>query len=228
MVRQLSFYFVLLSFCFGAATSLGFEVDSTEDSSIDFANINAEVSSKIIHFTWNVNAEKDGDYFLIEKSLDKKTWSPVTRVESIENHKDRHTYSVSEINFAEGINEFFRISRIDRYGNTQVLDIINVHQPILNQFLLIPLQGEVDKKIRLSYDSRISAHGEISVVNEVGKLMFNTKVHHESGYNSYVLDIKNYPEGNYVVVVTDQYSNKTSRMLKVYNAKKKKRSWFGN
>ena len=228
MVRKLSNYLVLFSFLFFTTGSFGFEVDSTEDSSIDFASMDAEVSSKIIHFTWNVNAEKDGDYFLIEKSLDKKSWTPVSRVESLQNHKDRHTYSVSEINFAEGINEFFRISRVDRYGNKQVLDVINVSQPILNQFLLIPLQGEVEKKIRLTYDSRISAHGEISVVNEVGKLIFNTKVHHENGYNSYVLDIKNYPEGNYVIAITDQYSNKTSRMLKVYNHKKKKRSWFGN
>ena len=89
------------TFIISSFSVFGFEIDSTEDSSIDFVAIEATLSSKVIHFQWDVNTEKSGDYFIIEKSTDKVNWRKVSRVESIENHKERHTYSVSEINLAE-------------------------------------------------------------------------------------------------------------------------------
>lgn len=54
-------------------SAFGFEIDSTEESSVDFIAIEATLSSKIIHFQWDVNAEQSGDYFIIEKSTDQQS-----------------------------------------------------------------------------------------------------------------------------------------------------------
>ena len=138
MKRSSKIAFVL---CFSmfSFSSLAFDVDSTEDSSIDFLSMEATLSSKIVHFKWEVEAESKGDYFIIEKSIDQENWAEVKRVESIENHQDRHTYEVSEINFAEGVKEFFRIIRVDAYGSISELDRVNINQPVLTNMMLIPV-----------------------------------------------------------------------------------------
>lgn len=214
----LSFLFFMCTF-----TSLAFEVDSTEESSIDFITIEATLSSKIIHFQWDVNAEKQGDFFIIEKSTDRSNWVQLTRVESIANHQERHSYSVSEINMAEALHEYFRISRVDIYGDTTELDVINVNQPILSNLSLIPIQGKVDEEIRLSFDSLILSTGELVVQNMQGEVQFKTMINSEKGYNHYLLQIKNYPPGRYLITIKDEFGNKTSRSLNVFDASRKKR-----
>lgn len=201
----------------------GFEIDSTEESSIDFIAMEATLSSKIIHFQWDVNAEQNGDHFIIEKSTDQQNWVKLSRVESIANHKERHTYSVSEINLVEAKNEYFRISRVDEYGSVTVLDEININQPILSNLSLIPIQGKVDEEIRLSYDSMIWSHGEVSVTNQLGEMRFKTNLYSEKGYNHYLLNIKGYPPGRYIIVIKDEFGNKTSRALNVYDQSRKSR-----
>ena len=204
-------------------STFGYEIDSTEESSIDFIAMEATLSSKIIHFQWDVNTEKSGDYFIIEKSTDQQKWIKLTQVESIANHKERHTYSVSEINLAEAKNEYFRISRVDAYGVTTVLDEVNINQPILANLSLIPIQGKVDEEIRLSYDSLISSHGEVVVTGQDGEMRFKSNIYSEKGYNHYLLNIKDYTPGRYIIVIKDEFGNKTSRALNVYDDSRKRR-----
>ena len=211
------------TFIISSFSVFGFEIDSTEDSSIDFVAIEATLSSKVIHFQWDVNTEKSGDYFIIEKSTDKVNWRKVSRVESIENHKERHTYSVSEINLAEAGHEYFRITRIDAYGEEKILDVINVSQPILSNIYLIPVQGKVENQIRLSFDSLINAHGTIKVLNGNGENVFLTNNYINNGYNNYTLDIKSYPAGRYLIVIQDEFDNKITRSLNVFDESRKTR-----
>jgi len=223
MLRSIHLILASVGFFLSTLTIYGFEIDSTEDSSIDFVSIEATISSKIIHFQWDVNAENSGDYFIIEKSIDKKNWKKVSRVESVENHRNRHTYSISEINLVEAKEEYFRISRVDAYGNIEILDVINVHQPILSNLSLIPIQGKVENQIQLSYDSMICSHGEIEVVNQDGKTKFKNSIYSENGYNHYLLNIKNYEAGRYLIIIKDEYGNKTTRALNVYEKSKRRR-----
>jgi len=227
MLRSFQIVIVTTSLFFSSFVMYGFEIDSTEDSSIDFVSIEATLSSKIIHFQWSVDAEKSGDYFIIEKSIDQKNWKKVSRVESIENHKNRHTYAISEINLAEAKNEYFRISRVDAFGNNEVLDIINVNQPILSNLSLIPIQGKVENQIQLSYDSMICSHGEVMVINQDGETKYKNSIYSENGYNRYLLDIKSLNAGRYLIVIKDEYGNKTTRALNVYdNSRKGRKSKF--
>ena len=222
-MRTIQLILVSAGLFFSAFSAFGFEIDSTEESSIDFIAIEATLSSKIIHFQWGVNAEQSGDYFIIEKSTDRQSWVKLTRVESIANHQERHTYSISEINLIEAKNEYFRISRVDAYGTKTVLDEINISQPILSNLCLIPIQGKVDEEIRLSYDSMISSKGELTVTGQDGASKFLSKVNSEKGYNHYLLNIKGYEPGRYIIVIKDEFGNKVTRALNVFDESRKRR-----
>ena len=213
--------FVVLMFSHHSSAYV-FESDSTEDRDISFISMKATLSSKIIHFRWDVEREEKGAFFQIEKSTDKESWRKVTRVKSVGNHNQRHTYEVSEINFAEGVHEFFRIKRIDNSGKETVLDVVNINHPVLTNMLLVPIQGKVNKLMALSYDSKISGFVNISVVNEEGDVAFETQQEVVEGYNRLELNIKLYEGGNYVVKIRDAFDNKISKRLTIYNKRRKR------
>lgn len=76
-----SFWIVPSSIAFGNYAP---KVDSSEESSIVFLQMKAVTSSKIIHFSWDVDAEQNGDHFIVEKSIDNgNSWEQVTLVASL-------------------------------------------------------------------------------------------------------------------------------------------------
>lgn len=221
MIRFIPSVLVVLSSCLLSFSSLAYDVDSTEESSISFLSMEATLSSKIVHFKWEVEAESKGDYFIIEKSIDQENWAEVKRIESIENHDDRHTYEISEINFAEGAQEFFRILRVDAYGSISELDRIDINQPVLTNMLLIPVAHKINKELTVSYDSMISSNSHLRVYNQQGELVVQKNVSQSEGYNRLALSIKGFEKGDYKVIIEDQFGNKIARRLTVHGAKRK-------
>ena len=220
MIRTL----LLLAFLFPSISILAaYEVDSSELSKIKFDKLEVMVASRVVHFKWDVNEEAKGARFIIEKSVDKINWKEVKKVESLGDHKERHTYQVSEINFAEGVKEYFRILRVDDSGAIEELDRIEINQPILTNMLVLPPQKKTASEIVVSYDSMISSKGVVYVKDEAGKIVYDKNLSFDEGYNRLALNLKKFQKGAYVVVLRDEFGNKITRGFNVY---KKGRSKF--
>jgi hypothetical protein len=202
-----------------------YSIDSTEESSIEFLQLEATVASKVIHFKWEVQREQKGDYFIIEKSIDESTWKEVSRTKSIGNHLEIHTYLTSEINLAEGAMEFFRILRFDGYGNYSELDRIRIHQPILTALLLIPVRQKTKKEVILSYNSKIASSGTLIMKDKGGNIVIKKSMKLAEGYNRYVMNVKKINDGEYTVTLTDQKGNSLQKIL-VVGAKSSRRTKF--
>ncbi|MDG1334248.1 MAG: hypothetical protein P8P74_18080 [Crocinitomicaceae bacterium] len=193
------------------------KVDSSEESSILFVQMKAVSSSKIVHFSWEVEEEQNGDHFVVEKSIDDgTTWARVSRVESIGNHKERHTYKISEINMIEGITEYFRVRRVDVDGETKVLDAININHPILYNMKLIPNPKNVRKATTISCESLICSDGVMKVYNSDGELIQDRKLNLSKGYNRCQIEVKKLEPGEYRVSIYDEFDNKLTKRLVVH------------
>lgn len=180
---------------------------STDASTIDFVKIEAILTPKVIHFKWLVNSEQKGNYFLIEKSVDEENWKFVTQVKSIENHDELHTYLISEINLAQGANEYFRITRIDQNDVKSELEIINVSQPILSNLLIIPVSKNINKEIITAWNSMLCSDGVVNIYDENGTWIKQKKVHQKEGYNRLILNIKSFDKGKYTLILNDEFGN---------------------
>lgn len=193
------------------------KIDSSEESSILFVQMKAVSSSKIVHFSWEVEEEQNGDHFIIEKSIDDgENWTTVSRVESIGNHKERHTYKISEINMIEGITEYFRVRRVDVDGETKVLDAVNINHPILYNMKLIPNPKNVRKATTISCESLICSDGIMHIYNSNGELIQKRKLNLSKGYNRCQIEVKQLDPGEYRVTIIDEFDNKSSKRLVVH------------
>ena len=225
MIRSLTFALAVFCSSFLSFSTFAFDIDSSEDSSIDFLSMEATLSSKIVHFKWQVEAESNGDYFIIEKSIDQENWVEIKRVQSIENHKDRHTYEISEINFAEGVQEFFRILRVDEYGAISELDRVDINQPVYSNMLLIPVAKKLNSDLNVSFDSLISSKGVLRVYNIDGEVLIEQKLDQSEGYNRTMLSIKSLVKGAYRIVIEDDFGNTISKSLTIHGSKKSRRKF---
>ncbi|MCH2225395.1 MAG: hypothetical protein MK066_11560 [Crocinitomicaceae bacterium] len=219
-MKFISFLFATLlmsSVSYAFVSSYRVYNDSSEVSSIDFIKMQAIVSARIIHFSWDVAAEKNGHHFIIEKSTGEGTsWSKVTRTESIGDHKDRHTYEISEINLPEAVSEIFRIRRVDVNGDSEVLDSFSVNQPVLSNLKLIPDPKKPNRSIGITYESLINSKGVMTIKNKNGEEVERIKLELSDGYNRLVLPLKNFESGDYIIVIKNEFDDGISRRLVVY------------
>lgn len=219
-MKMIHIFLTVIIWAFIVPTSYAFfppEIDSSEESSIQFVRMEALPSSKIVHFSWEVESEQNGATFLIEKSIDDgATWTKVRTVESIGTHNEQHTYRVSEINTVEEVNEYFRITRIDAEGKMLVLDSVNVNHPILQNMKLIPDPKKANSSTTVSCESLICSDAKLEVYDKEGELVFSKNLELLKGYNRYEVDLKRFDPGEYRVMIRNEYENTMTKRLVVY------------
>lgn len=205
--HKLSITFVLVALTTLAVNAGPSEIEKSGESTIDFVKIEATLAPNIIHFKWFVNSEQQGNYFLIEKSMDEISWSIVTRIKSIENHHELHTYLTSEINLSQGASEYFRITRVDQVDVKSILETINVSQPILSNLFVIPVSKKINNEIITAWNSMLCSDGTVNIYDENGTCVRQKRVRQKEGYNRFILNIKSLNKGKYTLILKDEFGN---------------------
>lgn len=214
MIRYVNILILILAYI-SPIYAFSIDIDSTEDSEILFTKLEAVASSRIVHFKWEVEKESKGATFIIEKSIDKIIWKQIQSIRSIGDHKERHTYQISEINFAEGVHEYFRITRIDVNGVHSVLDVITLDQPILSNLILLPDPKKTKDILVISYDSLISSKGLLYVKSADGEIVDERYLFFDEGYNRLMINYKKYDSGIYQIVLKDEFDNRLVKSFRV-------------
>lgn len=212
--------FVNAGFTFGNDV----HADSSGSEDIDYVRMEAIPSTQVVHLKWEVESEVNGAFFVIDKSIDGMTWIEKGRRVSIGNHEVYHTYLESLINFPESAVEYFRLRRIDSNGEEQILDISVIHHEVLSRPKLIPDPKDVNAKVTLTYESLLDGFVNVSIINQEGESFFSKKYFATNGYNRIELSLAGLAEGQYLVVIKDEFENKVSKTLIIHPETKKKRN----
>lgn len=192
-----------------------FDDDST-GSSIELTSFDIRLSSRVVHIHFEVASEKLGQFFVIEKSVDQENWNSITTIASLKNHHMPHIYETSVIDFADGVIEYYRLIRLDIYGDTTELGKDIIKRKVLKNIQLIPVTGKAHKEIFITYDSMLSSEGTVTIMKRDGTIVDELEVSIAQGYNRMKLTIKNYDKGDYLIIIRDFDENKISKRLVVY------------
>ncbi len=196
--------------------------DANLESAIDFVEMTATPASNIVHFKWLVNREIGGKSFLIEKSLDEETWTAVDEVPSLANHAQQHTYMISEINMTEGVEEHFRIVRVDHNGLKEVMAETAVSHPALSNLFLIPKSKSAKGEIIVSCTALNASRGELQILDMSGNMRFEEHVTLRPGYNRVTINSRSLPESTYVIVLKDGDGHQLTHSFTNYTGTKRK------
>lgn len=198
-------------------------VDSAGSDDIDLLDLSIVSTPIAVHLKWEVDYEIDGAYFVVEKSLDGITWNEKSRRESVGNHDTYKTYLESITNFPEAAVEFFRLKRIDKYGNEQVLDVTTVTHEILSDIKVYKDETGSVNSVTVSFESLAAGKGLVSIFDSNGKVQGYKSQSIDLGYNRRVINTGKLEAGTYLVVVEDQLGNKVSKRWIIYSKKKRRR-----
>jgi hypothetical protein len=166
---------------------------------------------------WATASEIDNDHFEIERSADAGTWEKIGQVKGAGNTEIETDYSMTDAEPLKGIN-YYRLKQVDVDGNftyseiAQVLfDASSTSAENPSTLSVYPNPLNQASKLNIALTSETENINEISIVNEIGQLVYSTTLPQIQNYQILGLNL---PAGVYIVTVHTQTNNLlTSRLV---------------
>ena len=170
-----------------------------------------------VQLNWITATEINNDYFLIEKSNDGYDWEQIAKIKGLVNSYATTKYIHNDYTTQNNLT-YYRMSQVDLSGIKTVFKAIDVYcsdKDIKDQILLYPNPSSTELNIVLSI-SKLAANTNITLVNNAGQLIFETKVDLIKGVNSFAFPF-DIPSGAYTVLFSSKDIVIPSQKLMVIN-----------
>jgi hypothetical protein len=141
--------------------------------SLQFGDISARYNDGLILLYWSTISEENSKNFEVERSLDRKTFVPIGKVEAKGNSRDFIQYRFSDPGVQENKIYYYRLKHTDPNGVTQYSRVEEVKaQSIRNEFTaeIIQPQGE---NLTIRFYSAYSQRIHMRILNESMQVSLN-------------------------------------------------------
>lgn len=88
-------------------------------------SLSAKSESTYIKLTWSTTAEKDNDYFTIERSSNGNDWNRLQKIQGKNTTNISHSYSVLDTDPIDGIS-YYRLKQVDLDGKYEYSNMVSV------------------------------------------------------------------------------------------------------
>ncbi|HNP53646.1 MAG TPA: T9SS type A sorting domain-containing protein [Ferruginibacter sp.] len=166
--------------------------------------VNKQTSTVLIQ--WTTAQEANSDYFMVERSSDQLTWTPIRRVIAAGNSSVEKNYRTTDDIPARGIN-YYRIRSVDRDGQYALTTIKSVWWNSNSSILASP--NPTRDRVTIYYAGN-NKPVTISLYEPNGRLVKRL----QSNSDQAVLDLSLLSAGSYFVQITGDAIQETSRLIK--------------
>ena len=144
--------------------------------------------------------------FVVEKSVDSKSWSELTVVNAKGNNANGNAYSTTDYAPYNGMN-YYRLKQIDQDGTVQYSLIRSVLFETTKSFKIVP--NPATNTVTIEFPGNYAGITNIEVYDFVGKL-----IHHESTSNKSVkMNVSNYKKGAYIIQIKQGNEINNQRLI---------------
>lgn len=168
----------------------------------------ALISSNTAKITWSTSLEINNSHFIVEKSQDGKSFSPVVKVSGNGTTSLAHNYSITDDISNAGNIIYYRLQQVDLDGKSNFSNIIAIRIAKENSIASVspnPFTSYLNVNMEWSKTEVITAR----ILNVQGKEVTSKKLQVVKGTNSVRIDdLSNLPSGSYFI----QFISATERM----------------
>lgn len=168
---------------------------------IDLIEFNGVTQDNEVLLKWASLAEKENDFYTIEKSKDGVHFSVLGTVRGAGTTNEKQNYELVDTNPYQGIN-YYRLSSTDFYGKTAQHSTIALTleaDEVVTSINLFP--NPVSDVLNVEFSSHIADNDvQIQVLDMAGRLLKEEKAD-LSFSNIYSLSVKELPAGTYMLKV---------------------------
>lgn len=150
-----------------------------------------------IKLDWSTLQEQNNTDFIIERSIDQKTWSAIGSVKSAGNSSSRSLYSFNDNNPATG-NNSYRIRQVDVDGRTAFSEIVRVNNQVKKNISVFP--NPVTGSTQVFSKTTFTPGQSIQLIDARGTRI---KTILTTGGNSMQVDMSSLVKGLYLLQVVE-------------------------
>ena len=167
---------------------------------VELVDLKAEVAGEKVRVSWITVAEKNNDYFIVEKSIDAKSFEEVGRVPAKISPSALNNYEIFDANPYQAVN-YYRLKQFDKNGKYTYSKIISVKMgktsatnlsiypnPTTNNEFVVDLKGTD------------LAGAQLTVTDMLGKTVYSTKID-QNGASQTIRPNTTLAAGMYIVTV---------------------------
>ncbi len=161
---------------------------------------------------WTTGTETYNDYFVVEHSVDARSFAPIGSVRGAGNSNVNQYYSFKDEHPSPGIN-YYRLRQVDfdgQYTYTQVVSVEISRFPYVVVIFPNPVQKQLNCVISADQNTAITA----SVIDMLGNTVAGERRKLSRGKNNLAFDIATLPQGVYLFLVSDGVKQQQLKFVK--------------
>lgn len=178
---------------------------------VKFTSFTASLTrERTVLIAWETSNEINNDKFIVEKSLDGKTFFAITTVNATSNNN----YSIIDTKPTEGIN-YYRIKQLDKDGKFSYTNtvVVNLKSAELNTFTIV--QNPVQNILSLRINATKADVAQLVICDIFGRIVYQQKINTAKGYTETNIGLPAIANGNYVVSLVFDKETLTRKFSKV-------------
>ena len=197
----------------GQTVQLGFEgvseygnIIALDDIIIDYSGLapvsmlsfEAKRNGRVNNLSWTTSQELYTTKFVVERSNDGLSFSPIGNVTAVGNSTTSSNYRYIDATPAKGIN-YYRLRILDNDNSYKISEIKNVRNLGIAEMAINP--NPVQQTMNVAVDAEASEKATIVITDLSGRRMYNSNVNVETGTNNFIIPVNNLSKGTYIVMI---------------------------
>jgi hypothetical protein len=175
-----------------------FTLSSAGPLPILLTDFTAQSEKSEVKLDWTTALEENFDHFAVLRlDLSTNTWETIGKITAKGNSTSATDYSFTDENPHAGVNNY-RLESVDRDGRTSLSDIKAVTLAAIEARVF---PNPASDFVNVNISSAAVGTQTVRLFNQGGQLLVEKKVDNGSG-TIVSLPVTNYPQGNYVIIVT--------------------------
>ena len=182
---------------------------------VELLDFQATSVNNSVQLTWATSSEINNSHFIVEKSLDGKSWEYVGSVAGSGSASSENNYSLVDAKPLEGVS-YYRLGQVDYDGTVTWYEPVSVRLTsdkfILGQLYPQPANGVLN----LNLASTVDGHATLIVNDMLGRQIVKKGLALFSGANTVQVETKNLASGKYLLeIISDEGVQKIQRVFVV-------------
>jgi hypothetical protein len=170
---------------------------------LDLLSFKARLEGINGQLTWTVAQERAVSHFEIERSADGKKFDYVVgRVNSVGDHAEPHTYTISDNSLMNGTN-YYRLKMIDRDGKFTYSSVELLQLSVDNSSLLSVYPNPSSDKVYITLSNERERNLGMYIMDIAGKEVYRQQVALVKGINKVEVSLAELLDGNYFIRLDD-------------------------
>ncbi len=153
--------------------------------SCEFLTVTASVNNTTVSLKWDALCRQEIDYFIIERSTDRSTFTQVGTVTGRPTVNEVEKYNTTDdVSIIQSITIFYRIKAVMKSGRANYSTIVPVRKQGMNNVIVQLMPNPAKDMIQVVVNSRVSTKATVSIVDAAGKEIYRFKENLMIGNNT--------------------------------------------